>query len=612
MDNLVFEESVNAEVDQSEFISKKWLYVNDSNSQNYTSQIVIDSTPLSNSGAYVSWQEGYIILPLVVELKSAVAASLPVGTAVADHCWAFKNGFWQMINSMTIEFNNQNVIQQTPMLNVFRSFMADTSFSLDDCVNEGASIGYAMDSAGSWSYAETASPSTAPGAGVGIRGNGVGLCNNRQCPIPSVKSPVDGTPLTTAGTLWASTAFAGEGPVGSVPSVGTSNPSPFDGSKYACNEGFAERSLWYGYDSLVDLLGQGAVNPIGTSSAIYRSTKLPNVEGSCAWAVYAKLRLKDLADFFNKTPLLKGSTIRFYINTNQTTVPFTTTAPAISVAGELTGQPSLTITAGSSVSVLGGLTNPLMIASASVGQGSFPLCRTGAGVAGLAGDYTLSVSIVQSADRLYSTGLKSCRLYAPVYKMNPLAEQRYLQLAPTKKIEYLDIFQYQFDGISAGTPFNVLVSNGITDIQGVLVAPFIATSANCGISTVLSPFSTSGGSCDPIALTNFNILVSGVNLFLNNQYYDYEQFLHELKSSYQLNGNLTTGLTSGLIGEDMFTRGKRWYYGNCARVLPSEVGVSRSIQLQGTNASAKACNLMVFVIFKRSITIDISTGARIE
>jgi hypothetical protein len=103
-----------------------------------------------------------------------------------------------------------------------------------------------------------------------------------------------------------------------------------------------------------------------------------------------------------------------------------------------------------------------------------------------------------------------------------------------------------------------------------------------------------------------------MNLFLNNQYYDYEQFNEELKSSNQLNGSLTTGLASGLISEDMFSRGYRYYYGNCARILPSEAGVSRSIQIQGQNSSLVACNLMVFVEFKRSVVIDIATGARIE
>jgi len=209
--------------------------------------------------------------------------------------------------------------------------------------------------------------------------------------------------------------------------------------------------------------------------------------------------------------------------------------------------------------------------------------------------------------------MKSCRLYAPVYKMNPLAEQRYLSLAPTKKIVYNDIFQYQFNGIGSTAPFNLLVTNGITDIQSVLVVPFLSPVGNATtFSTLLSPTTTSGATPDPITLTNFNILVSGVNLFLNNEQYDFEAFNQELKSSNQLNGNLTTGLTSGLISEDMFSRGYRYYYGDCSRILPSEAGVSRSIQIQGTNASLLECNLMVFVEFRRSMTIDISTGARID
>jgi hypothetical protein len=40
------------------------------------------------------------------------------------------------------------------------------------------------------------------------------------------------------------------------------------------------------------------------------------------WDVYAKLRLKDLAEYFEKCPMLKGSTMRFLINTNQVSVGF--------------------------------------------------------------------------------------------------------------------------------------------------------------------------------------------------------------------------------------------------------------------------------------------------
>lgn len=606
MDNLVFEESVNAEIDQSEFISKKWVYVNDSNSQNYTSQVVIDSTPLSNAGGYINWSEGYIVMPLLVQLQSATAGSLPLATRLADHTWAFKNGFWNMINSMTIEFNNQNIVQQTPFLNVFRSFKAHTSFSQDDVLNEGSTIGYYPDTAGSWNFAPAISNASPLSSG------GLGLCNNRQAPVVLATSPLVGAGLVAGVDLttpyYTSTAYGGiptnttGAAAGLLTSTGTPNPSAFAWSEYSQNTGFAKRSDWYGYDPVNTATGQGLINDAGSCNSVYRSFKqTQDTAGLVSWEVYAKLRLKDLADYFAKCPLLKGSTIRFYINTNQASTTFTIAKGAINAAG----LPATfnTLSVGSS-SVLGGLTQPLMVASADIGQGCSPLP---------ADTYTLSTSIYRNTTSMKSTGLQACRLYAPVYKMNPLAEQRYLSLAPTKKIEYNDIFQYQFNGLDSNSPFNILVTNGIQDIQSVLVVPYLSSTGNgTAFSTLLSPTSTSGATPDPITLTNFNILVSGVNLFLNNQLYDFEQFNQELKSSNQLNGSLTTGLASGLISEDMFSRGYRYYYGNCARILPSEAGVSRSIQIQGTNNSLKQINLMVFVEFKRSMTIDISTGARIE
>lgn len=605
MDNLVFEEAVNAEIDTSEFISKKWLYVNDSNSQNYTSQVVIDSTPLANSGGWINWAEGFIVMPLVVEMKAVAGGtgSIPAtnaGLQDVAHTWAFKAGFWHMINSMTLEFNNQNCVQQTPFLNVFRSFKAHTSFSQDDLYNEGSTIGYYPDSAGSWSFITTTDAGTATNA---LRANGVGLSNNRQAPLFQSFAPVAGAGATTDTPYYLQTGFGGK--CNGANGNGATNPSPYWGDDDSvCNSGFAKRSCWYGYNNNANALGQSSINDQTTSNSVYRSSILAQAgAGSAGWQIYAKLRLKDLSDFFQKCPLLKGSTIRFYINTNQTSIRFTKADGTFdATTGAPTAFPSITI---DSVSVLGGLTNPLMIASADVGQGLAPLT---------AGQYDLNVNIYKTTDGLYQTGLQSCRLYAPVYKMNPLAEQRYLQLAPTKKVEYRDIFQYQFNDIAGNnTSFNILVSNGIANIQSVLVVPFLTSSANTtSYNTLLSPVSTSGATPDPIVLTNFNIQISGVNLFLNNEYYDYEQFNEELKSSNQLNGSLTTGLASGLISEDMFSRGYRYYYGNASRILPSEEGVSRSVQIIGQNASKVACNLMVFVEFKRSITIDIATGARIE
>lgn len=618
MDNLVFEESLNTEIDQSEFISKKWIYVNDNNNGNYTSQVVLDSTPLSNAGGWVNWSEGFILMPLVVQLTSTVSAnSLPANTTIADYSWAFKNGFWNLINSMSVEFNNQNIIQQTPFINVFRSFKAHTSFSQDDLLNEGTSIGYHPDTAGSWAY------NVSDGAQNILAGRGVeiGVSNNTNAELYSSNNFVkaaDGKVVLNSDTnqQLPSTGVAGI-PIGTAVGLtttiqynGSSNPSNRIFNEYACNKGMRARQSANGYDGIGS--GQNLVNNATNCNSVYRTHRVQSQAGSIIWKVYAKLRLKDLAEFFEKTPLLKGSTMRFYINTNQSIVNFTTALGTLNnETGEVIATPKITI---NTVNVIGGLTNPLMVCSNQWGQGSSALPID---------NYNLSVSIYRNtfADQipyeLGQSGLTACRLYAPVYTMNPLSESKYLSLAPTRKVLYRDVFQYQYNNVGPTESFNFLVSNGINNIKSVLVIPFVSTKntrtgGTLKFSSLLNPCTSAPATPDPIMLTNFNILVSGVNLFLNNENYDFEAFRQQLISSNQLNGSLTTGLASGLISEDMFSRLYRYYYGDCSRVLPSEQGVSRSVQIIGQNSSQLIIDLMVFVEFQRELTIDVSTGARIE
>jgi hypothetical protein len=253
-----------------------------------------------------------------------------------------------------------------------------------------------------------------------------------------------------------------------------------------------------------------------------------------------KLRLKDLNDYFEKTPLLKGSTMRFYINTNQSSVVFRKIGGVVNSNGKVTKKPTMEIL---SSTVTGGLTQPLMVASPDFQQGcaSLPVDT-----------YTLTCSIFKNQNQSqtinnYTLGqhdLSACRLYAPVYYFNPIAESRYLSLAPTKKISYRDVFQYQFNSIGKGSNFNFLVTNGINNIKSVLVVPYVSKSqdggVNLAVSSPLNPCSPAPAIPDPITLTNFNVLVSGVNLFLNNELYDFEAFSQQLAQSNHLYGCITT------------------------------------------------------------------------
>lgn len=649
-DNLVYEESLNTEIDTSEFISKKYVYVNDNNNGNYTSQIVIDSTPLSNAGGWINWSEGFIVMPLLVELTSTAASlSTDATSSASDYSWAFKNGFWNMINSMTVEFNNQNVVQQTPFLNVFRSFKCLTSWSNNDLENHGSSCGFCPDSSDSWSFSNDFSVATGQPVFNGS-GQNVVITNNRNCEVKGTtitNAPVATTNVvadinTAFQTLLNSEQIPQSDVVG-VPTVagtsysyaGVNNPTTATNAYIfqpsSSNKGMLQRQKDLLNDTTAGNLGQGTLNSANACDSVYRNTKTAQSTSNHTWKVYAKLRLKDLADLFEKCPLLKGSTMRFYINTNQSLVSFSSTKAVLTAnTGAIATNSILFPTA---VNVVGGLSNPLMIASNLVGQG-------GSGIPNATqttDTLQLSVSIVRNnftqagKTANASTNLTSCRLYAPVYTMNPIAESKYLSLAPTKRIKYNDIFQYQFN--SAQGPFNFLVSNGINNIQSVLVVPFYSTNnsytadgtnktpaaqTSLLFNQQLNPCSATPAMPDPIMLTNFNILISGVQLFLNNENYDFEAFSQQLAQSNQLNGNLTTGLTSGLISERMFSQAYRYYYGNCSRILPSEEGVSRSVQIVGQISSVNGVvegakvDFMVFVEFQREMVIDVATGARIE
>ena len=70
-----FETLANSLTDKSEspspFIDRQWLYVNDQNQGNYSGQVVINTTSLSNSGSFVDWKEAVLVFPLVLQLQSA-------------------------------------------------------------------------------------------------------------------------------------------------------------------------------------------------------------------------------------------------------------------------------------------------------------------------------------------------------------------------------------------------------------------------------------------------------------------------------------------------------------------------------------------------------------
>jgi hypothetical protein len=506
-------------------------------------------------------------------------------------------------------------------MNVFCSFKNITSWSKDDLTDWGAVCGFCPDSSRSWAYLSTAPANTGT-----LSGSGPGLTNNRNAPYVSIVgiSIFTGTPVTPVPDPYT--------PAGTVATslynVSTSGTQSSRDIRQAWNEGLFYRQTAINYNPLVQVAGlgnfscnQGALMDAANCSQVFRTFSNAGLNIR-SYAIDAVIRLKDIADFFQKCPMLKGSTMRLYINTNQCYFQVTQTAPRYTAAtGVLAEQPILALTA-SPVILGGGGTNPILYTSNGLGQGASVLTplQSTAGAA-LTAVVNVSVSIVrtQFAQMLttLSCPITSVRLYAPAYTLSPLSEQRLLSLTPSKRVVYNDIFQFSFPNQSVNSPFNILVTNGIPNIRSVLVLPLLPRASNGAgavtSSSILSPFASTPSSPDPLIINNFQIQVSGKNLFINQLQYDYETFYEQLVSANQLNGSLTTSLASGLVSKADFQNLYRYYYGNCSRSLPSEEGVAKAIQIQGTILSplATAVDLMVFVEFERELTIDLRTGARI-
>jgi hypothetical protein len=134
-----------------------------------------------------------------------------------------------------------------------------------------------------------------------------------------------------------------------------------------------------------------------------------------------------------------------------------------------------------------------------------------------------------------------------------------------------------------------------------------------GYPVFQSPFDPAGsGTTSPLAhISNFNVQISGQNAIYNLQKYNFEQFNNQLYGQNAVNGGLTDGLTSGLVGRQEFDMSHCYYYINVERMLPVEMGVPKSVQVVGQNKSGKAMDYYVFVEYGVKISIDILTGARV-
>jgi len=603
-DSLVYDMSMMSEGSPQLFVKKDFLALQDQQSGNYAgNQLVIDTSQLANSNKYTDYRNAYLTVPLVMAMTTKTTAAAQTETIMTEangdlvdgitQVPSLKNWFGSIVSSMLLDYAGTTIIQNTPLTGLWSCFSLLTSLSMSDVETLGPTIGFYPDSS-SFRLITAAAGSPA----------GQGTCNN-------VKS-------AAAGKL---NALVGSQQIGNKGIEQRWSKLMIDHEAKSCGD------LGETYSTV---LSDTAMDQVYRSRVAKKGKVVSDGKyvAGVVFQIQAFIYLRHLHSFFSQIPLLKGVFFRLTLNLNQ---------PIINLE---CGVQSLKIT--DITSPLGGVV-PIMIASQKA-----EVSELGIGVDGT--DYeaqteanwglnlsalhandgnkmrvSLNVGnkIIDSVQKANASAIafsssslnESCFLHVPMYTFNPSFESAYLS-KPTKTIVYSDLYQYTTAEVGSAGQFNFLITNGISNIKSVLVIPMESTIAGNGsYPPFYSPFDTcGGGTTAPLAgssLTNFNVVVAGQNMIYNQVTRAFEEFNNQLYGVNAVNSGLTDGLTSGLIDYWDFLQSYGYFYVNCARQLPIDEAVPKSVSIQGTNQSLKAMKLYVFIEYGVQVNVDVLTGSRV-
>ncbi len=582
-DTLTYDMAMMSEGSPQVFVKRDWLTLQDQQNGNYGgNQLVLDTSQLANSNKYADYRNAYLSVPMIMAMSSPSDANqismlTTTGGTFKDGVTqvpSLKNWFGSIVSSMLLDYAGTTIIQNTPLCGLFSTFTLMTSLSRSDIETLGPTIGFYPDSV-NFRYDSTADGTK----------SGNGCCNNSK--------------VIAQGSLGYKA-----------------------GSSEFSNSGIQQR--WSRL--MIDAAGTSAqdgesfhsIVEAGKMDQLYRSRVADSQVAASkhAFVIYqiqAFIYLRHLHSFFSQIPLLKGVFFRLTLNLNQ---------PVVTVESNAND----TIRIKDIISPLGGV-SPLMISSQEGPDTSVGAAQAGWGlnlVAGKEMRVTLNVG-TRIIDTTQNTACdnatialnNSCFLHVPLFTFNPAFESAYLS-RPTKTIVYSDLYQYTTAEVKATGQFNYLITNGISNIKSVLILP-MESKIGGGLAQdyppFWSPFDTcGGGTTAPLggsSLTNFNVVVAGQNMVYNQVQRSHEEFQQQLYGTNAVNAGLTDGLTSGLVDYWSFLQQYGYYYVNCARQLPIDEAVPKSVSIQGTSQSSKALKLYVFIEYGVQVNVDVLTGARV-
>jgi len=110
-----------------------------------------------------------------------------------------------------------------------------------------------------------------------------------------------------------------------------------------------------------------------------------------------------------------------------------------------------------------------------------------------------------------------------------------------------------------------------------------------------------------ICINNFNVLVGGVNVLMQDSRCTYQSFNNDFFNEHGINGNQSVGLGSYLIDYKSWLK-KPYYYVNCNRVPMEQQNAYRSLQIKGTNSSVLTMDYLIYAIYEKTLPLTLFQG----
>ncbi|ETP31827.1 hypothetical protein F442_19339 [Phytophthora nicotianae P10297] len=380
----------------------------------------------------------------------------------------------------------------------------------------------------------------------------------------------------------------------------------------AFNSGLYNRLL-----STLAVVDSTEANPswqVGNAKGCFKESDAASINDTkvlARWIYMLKIRLVDLHPIFKELNLVSNPQFKLRIRFKTGTVKISGTATTMQL---------------DSVTMISGQTCPIMVSSAAADQPMNGVLDSGKQIGFsfgvLQNEYT---SVAEVGNYVPYT---TTRLNIPFYELrNPSS----IISKPIKHIRFNDVYaQYftkragespeipsgqlnvDFNFQLSGTFKNFQLSGTFKNIKYVALLPFAETSKGHfatahGTQQFQSPFDSAAWTVMPGAsIRNFQVTIGNSNVFSKTHEYDYENFQDEFSKLAAVNGDHTREISNGLIDANSWAYVHRVMIADCSRI--SENDVPQSIQVSGINGNATGMNILVLVVYERSMDLDRLTG----